>query len=165
MMGVGHRQVKTYDLPLMRYDPGEALPPSLSAWADTASSKHPGAPSLRYLINAPLFPLGPMDLVPVSLKLNPTDPTAHVHGVALAVERRLEFHDPPLGTRSLTDDTSLSSTTNLLNRGQSPQSPKSTSKMATFLVASAEATDFHRDENGTYAKTVTLQVPTQKSTR
>ena len=161
MTGVGHRKVTTYDLPLMRYDLGQALPPSPGVWADAGPSKSSGTPALRYLINTPPFPLGPLDLVPVSLKLHPSDPAASVHAVAVAVERRLEFKDAQLGPRALGEDSARSSATSLVDRGE----PFVPAKTLTFLVASTEATDVSRGENGVYAKTVTLQVPMQKSTR
>jgi hypothetical protein len=155
LTGVGHRQVKTYDLPLMRYDPGEPLPLAPSKWSRAGRSKQS---SVSYVINTPPFALGPMDLVPVSLKLNPSDPATSVHSIALVVERRLEFNNPPFGS----DDTSLSSTTNLVTHSN-PPSPSS--KTSAFLVTSSEATDVPRDENGIYVRTLTLQVPPQKSTR
>lgn len=159
MTGVGHRQVKTYDLSLMRYDPGEPLPPSPSVWCNVGRSKRS---SLRYIINTPPFPLGPMDLVPVALKLHPSNPATTVHSIALAVERRLEFNNPPVGTKAIADDTSLSSTTNLIDHPQ-PTSPSP--KTNTFLITSAEVTDVPRDEDGMYIRTVTLQIPTPKSSR
>lgn len=163
MRGVGHRQIKTYDLTLMRYDPGDPLPPSPSVWCHVrARSKQS---SLRYVINTPPFPLGPMDLVPITLKLNPSNPATTVHSIAVAVERRLEFNNLPFGSKTDVDDKgdadgrSFSSTTALADRSQSHP------KTATFLITSAEATDVPRDENGMFISTMTLQVPAPKSTR
>ncbi|KAF8579502.1 hypothetical protein K439DRAFT_1637986 [Ramaria rubella] len=166
MTGVGHRQVKTYDLPLMRYDAGEPrVVPEQTGWAHAGLPKHPGSPALRYSLNTPPCPLGPMDLVPVALKLSPIDPACTIHSIALAVERRLEFHNPPLGTRAPADDTSLSSTTNLIDRRPPSPAPKApTPKVSTSLITSAQATDVPRDEDGVYTRTVTLQIPAQKST-
>ena len=162
MRGVGHRQIKTYDLTLMRYDPGDPLPPSPSVWCHVrARSKQS---SLRYVINTPPFPLGPMDLVPITLKLNPSNPATMVHSIAVAVERRLEFNNLPFGSKTDVDKgdadgRSFSSTTALADRSQSHP------KTATFLITSAEATDVPRDENGMFISTMTLQVPAPKSTR
>lgn len=153
LTGVGHRQIKTYDLPLMRYDRGESLPPSPSVWSHVGRSKRS---SLRHVINTPPFPLGPMDLVPVALKLHPSDPSTRVHSIALAVERRLEFNG--IGPRSLSDDVSLSSTTHLVDR-------MSPTKTNVFLVTSAEVNNLSCDDDGIYSRTVTLQIPAQKSSR
>ncbi|KAF8528213.1 hypothetical protein BU17DRAFT_39117 [Hysterangium stoloniferum] len=164
MTGLGSRQVKTYDLPLMRYDAGEPLPLAPSTWAQVGSSKSPT--SLRYIINTPPFSLGPLELLPVSLKLSPSGPTASVHSVELAIERRLEFNHFPRDVASI----DLNSTTNLVERP--PPSPKSSSsstfssssKVNTSIIASVDASDIPRDEKtGLFMKTVTLQIPAQKS--
>ncbi|KAF8491665.1 hypothetical protein JB92DRAFT_3128294 [Gautieria morchelliformis] len=96
------------------------------------------------MITTPLFTLGTMDLVPVSLKLTLTLPLAYTQGsIALVVEHRLEVNNPPF--RSI--DASLSSTTNLAGSNSNPLSPSS--KTSTSLVTSSKTTqaDVARDEN------------------
>jgi hypothetical protein len=100
----------------------------------------------RQFINTLPFTLGPMDLVSVSSKLNPSEPATSAHSIALVVERRLEFSIPPFGSVD-------ASTKNLVDHSN----PPSPSSKTSWLVTSGELTDVPRDENGIYMRTVTLQ--------
>ncbi|KAF5365610.1 hypothetical protein D9758_003182 [Tetrapyrgos nigripes] len=99
--GVGSRQIKHAELPLVRYD----LPPHLPLPNDTfpiispsdfiRQTSHTRAPPIRYCIHAPKTPIGPADLVSIQICLLPTQPIISIRGATVVIERRLHLHDSP----------------------------------------------------------------------
>jgi hypothetical protein len=112
--GVGSRQTKHYDLSLVRYD----LPPSSPSYfihptpcqleAQTTQQR---APVIRYRIDTPPEPIGPLDLVSIPIHLYPIEPAVSIRSASLIVERRIQIIDsnappsPPQHTVSLTPPT------------------------------------------------------------
>ncbi|TFK55225.1 hypothetical protein OE88DRAFT_1653971 [Heliocybe sulcata] len=115
--GIGARQLKYFELPLVRYDVPSplisalSLPPLLTPTvssptpsSSSASPSHPllachqAAPSklktgpIRYTIDVPGSAIGPEDLVSVGVWLGVEDGVS-VKSVDLAIERRIEIRD------------------------------------------------------------------------
>ncbi|GJJ11946.1 hypothetical protein Clacol_006184 [Clathrus columnatus] len=160
--GVGVRLVKTQDIPLIRYDSGQDLPPQPpNKWRKVSLPSHPRSPSiLKYIINTPPFPLAPLDYVPVTLKLA-LPQGIDVVSIALSIERRLTFkssHD------AVYDDVSFQSTTNLIQpRLASQPSSKASSTTVLTSVTHTIATSDRKPEDVSYNRTITLQIPQAKS--
>ncbi|TFK42948.1 hypothetical protein BDQ12DRAFT_677063 [Crucibulum laeve] len=92
--GVGSRQIKHFELPLIRYD----LPPPLPSSRvpepplNQITNKH-RAPRIRYSINSPTAPVGPLDLVPIPIHLLPVDQGVSIRSASVIVERRIQLND------------------------------------------------------------------------
>ncbi|KII89040.1 hypothetical protein PLICRDRAFT_160086 [Plicaturopsis crispa FD-325 SS-3] len=106
--GVGSRQTKYFELPLIRYDlpplPPPPSPEPSSSRLDSQTSK-PRAPPIRYRVSVPTTPVGPLDLVSVPIFLRPLDPAVTVRSASLIVERRLQLRQtntPPSPTSPAT---------------------------------------------------------------
>jgi hypothetical protein len=103
MTGVGSRSVKHSEIALIRYDlPRSLMPPfsPSSSHLDSQTSK-PQAPVIRYRMILPSMPVGPLDLVSVSLAVRPVDPAVSIRSASLIVERRTQLNrvnstPPPL---------------------------------------------------------------------
>jgi hypothetical protein len=97
--GVGSRQVKHFQLPLVRYDLPEQIPisPSPEPLLSHTTSK-PRMPRLRYSVDSPPNPIGPNDLVSIPIHLQPIDPAVSIRAVNVIIERRIQFLDNPNGT-------------------------------------------------------------------
>ncbi|KLO10700.1 hypothetical protein SCHPADRAFT_892161 [Schizopora paradoxa] len=95
IFGVGTRIVRSYELPLIRYDartPTRTPPlPSPDRFLTVAPPSSNRVPLVRYQILTPTHPVGPMDIVTIPLTLIPLDPHVHVRSVSLLVERRIEL--------------------------------------------------------------------------
>ncbi|KAG8217553.1 hypothetical protein J3R82DRAFT_5704 [Butyriboletus roseoflavus] len=95
---VGSRQIKHFELPLVRYDapislsPPTPLTPSSSSNLILSRSKSRGPP-LRYCILVPPNPIGPLDIVSVQLIVQPLDPSLSIRSASAFVERRIHFND------------------------------------------------------------------------
>lgn len=95
---VGSRQIKHFELPLVRYDapaslsPPTPLTPSSSSYMALLSSKSRGPP-LRYHILVPPNPIGPLDIVSVQLIVQPLDSSVSIRSASAFVERRIHFND------------------------------------------------------------------------
>ncbi|KAF8968358.1 hypothetical protein BDZ97DRAFT_1916196 [Flammula alnicola] len=123
VMGVGSRQVRHFELPLVRYDL-PPLPPSISSpdlWLDQEINK-PRAPRIRYTINSPKVPVGPLDLVSIPIHLQPLDPGVSIRSASVIVERRIILHDitqPPTPSASTSSNSSHTPVTLQLNPSSS----------------------------------------------
>ncbi|KAF9246476.1 hypothetical protein BU15DRAFT_70561 [Melanogaster broomeanus] len=99
--GVGWRQVKHFELPLVRYDipatlsPPTPLTPSSSSYFTSLTPKSRG-PTLRYRVLIPPNPIGPLDIVSVQLNVQPLDPSVSIRSASALVERRIHINDLPL---------------------------------------------------------------------
>ncbi|ESK93020.1 hypothetical protein Moror_8923 [Moniliophthora roreri MCA 2997] len=116
--GIGSRQTKYVDLPLIRFDVPPNLPPYQTSLHDVEpklnrETSKPRGPRISYCINAPKFPIGPTDLVSVPIHVLPIDPGVSVRSATLVVERRI-----------------------LLNEAATPTSPVSFPPPSTLMVNS-----------------------------
>lgn len=95
---IGCRQIRHFELPLMRYDapislsPPTPLTPPSSSHVALLNSKSRGPP-LRYRILVPPNPIGPLDIVSVQLVVQPLDPSVSIRSASAFVERRIRFSD------------------------------------------------------------------------
>ncbi|KAI0340586.1 hypothetical protein BDW22DRAFT_383736 [Trametopsis cervina] len=106
---VGSRIMKSFDLLLIRYDLPPPLPdvhpPLVAASQHAASSSEsplpvlsyatskPRAPVLQYNISTPSYPIGPSDLLFISVFIRPLDRTVSIRSASVLVERRIELYD------------------------------------------------------------------------
>ncbi|KAF7322828.1 hypothetical protein HMN09_00062200 [Mycena chlorophos] len=92
--GVGSRLVKHSELPLVRYDLPRSVSPSSSKLLLTHDISHPHLPPIRYTVDAPQSPIGPLDLVSIPIQLQPA-PNAPVtfRSASVIVERRLTLKE------------------------------------------------------------------------
>ncbi|KAI0928355.1 hypothetical protein AcW1_005625 [Taiwanofungus camphoratus] len=142
MAGVGSRLVRHFDLALIRYDaPSHSHsslipPPSAPPHALHLQTNKPRAPVIRYNISTPTHPIGPSDIVFVSLFLQPLDPGVSIRSATLVVERRIEIHhtsalsptsptSPDFAAYDVPTPSSSSSHLSPTNRSESPSSPLS----------------------------------------
>lgn len=90
---VGSRQLKHYDLPFIRYDlpPWPSTPPSPPYLGSQTTKAR--APTIRYHVSVPTTPVGPQDLVSVSLSLQPIEHSVSIRSASLIVERRIQFNE------------------------------------------------------------------------
>ncbi|KAJ7905320.1 hypothetical protein B0H14DRAFT_2327083, partial [Mycena olivaceomarginata] len=99
ILGVGSRQIKHSELPLLRFGLPPTYVPSTPVAKPILDSEisHPHAPTIRYSVNSPTTPTGPLDLVsiPIHLLPSPRDPTVVFRSASVIVERRMRFLDPP----------------------------------------------------------------------
>lgn len=92
--GVGSRQVKHFELPLVRYDlPAHKFPLSLPDPYLSQTTNKPRAPRIQYSIDVPTAAIGPSDLVSIPIHLQPMDPSVSVRSASVAVERRIQLLD------------------------------------------------------------------------
>ncbi|KJA20222.1 hypothetical protein HYPSUDRAFT_111166, partial [Hypholoma sublateritium FD-334 SS-4] len=90
IVGVGARQVRHFELPLVRYD---LPPPRPLAPPQQHETAKPRAPRIRYSIHPPTGPIGPQDLVSIPIHLQPLDHAVSVRSASVIVERRIVLHD------------------------------------------------------------------------
>ncbi|KAF8810155.1 hypothetical protein BYT27DRAFT_7092656 [Phlegmacium glaucopus] len=92
--GVGVRQIRHFELPLVRYDVPiySSITPHGPPLLNQQTNK-PRAPRIRYSINSPQVPIGPLDLVPISIHLLPVDHGVSIRSASVIVERRIQLHD------------------------------------------------------------------------
>jgi hypothetical protein len=98
---IGSRQIKHFELPLVRYDlpPHQPTPPPFPPIFLHQTTK-PRAPRLRYCINPPTSPIGPLDLVSIPVFVLPMDEGVAVRSATVIIERRIVLnettgHAPP----------------------------------------------------------------------
>ncbi|KAJ6455751.1 hypothetical protein C8R45DRAFT_586733 [Mycena sanguinolenta] len=100
ILGVGSRQIKHSELPLLRfglpyaYEPSTPIAkPILHSEISHAHTKQP----IRYSVGCPTTPIGPLDLVSIPIHLLPGDSDRNVvfRSASVIVERRMRFMDPP----------------------------------------------------------------------
>ncbi|KAG6821182.1 hypothetical protein H0H93_005402 [Arthromyces matolae] len=92
---VGSRQVKHFELPLVRFDlpPYEPTPPSPARPLLLHQTTKPKAPRIRYTIDAPTYPVGPLDIISIPVHLMPTDDGVTIRSATVMIERRIQLHE------------------------------------------------------------------------
>ncbi|KDQ33567.1 hypothetical protein PLEOSDRAFT_48198 [Pleurotus ostreatus PC15] len=93
--GVGAKQVKHSELPLIRYDLPEHISPRPSQplpFLELQTNK-PRTPRIRYCVKTPSSPIGPMDLVPIGVHLSPVDPSVTIRSASVIIERRIQLNE------------------------------------------------------------------------
>ncbi|KAG6841661.1 hypothetical protein C0991_008299 [Blastosporella zonata] len=95
LTAVGSRQVKHFELPLVRFDlpPYEPSPPSPAKPLLLHQTTKPKAPRIRYSIDAPTFPIGPLDIVSIPVHLLPLDEGVIVRSATVMIERRIQLNE------------------------------------------------------------------------
>lgn len=131
--GVGSRQIKHFELPLVRYDlPAQIpLPPLPDPFLSQITSK-PRAPRIRYSINTPTHAIGPNDLVSIPIHLQPTDPAVSIRSANVVIERRIQLLDNSSATPPQSSPTAPSL----------PSSSRSPSPSQTEFLVSASSSVF-----------------------
>ncbi|KAI6150724.1 hypothetical protein BKA82DRAFT_992965 [Pisolithus tinctorius] len=114
--GVGSRQVKYFELPLIRYNLPIHSSPSIlapSPWHTThlSTSRSRGVP-LRYCILVPPNPIGPLDIVTIQLTVQPPDQSVSIRSASALVERRIYFSEIPSISHPSTESIPASSFSN-----------------------------------------------------
>jgi len=154
--GVGSRQIRHFELPLVRYDlpPFSNVSPSPEPPLSQETNK-PRSPRIRYSVHPPKSPIGPLDLVSVPIHLHPLDRTVAVRNASIVIERRIVLHDlPPNSAAALTLQPSLSSSS--LTRSSS-LNPNPSSLPRSPNAYSPSFQDSEHDSNSTSS---TLSIPT-----
>ncbi|KDN49447.1 hypothetical protein RSAG8_02149, partial [Rhizoctonia solani AG-8 WAC10335] len=188
--GIGNRQVKCFDVNLVRYSK-----PSISQRPLAASSLQPSQQPAQCEFQFPRRPAAPLDPIPLSLRIQPS-PGVSLQRVTFALERRIDFMDstPTPSTSHLASSSTLarsgsresspglepySSTVALLpgspNQSPTPSCRRSSSTAAEYaksveaVLASTEVTDIptptlsEKDKDTPYSVSALLQVPIPKS--
>lgn len=180
IVGVGSRQVRHFELPLVRYDLPPARPLQPPQQQETTK---PRAPRIRYSIHPPTTPIGPQDLVSIPIHLQPLDHAVAIRSASVIVERRIVLHDiaphqqpPPTDYLELASEPASSSsslptvTPNSIFPSEStpllpsPSPTPASAKIIVNPIAGVESSgSFARDARGIWSKTLTLQWPAPKS--
>ena len=127
--GIGARQIRHFELPFIRYDVPIYSPitPPTPPLLNLQTNK-PRAPRIRYSIHSPQIPIGPHDLVSVSIHLLPVDHGVSIRSTSVIVERRIQLHDQ---TPCISGSTSIPQTT-----------PRSTSSSPKLLNTSCSKSPY-----------------------
>ncbi|GLB35364.1 hypothetical protein LshimejAT787_0209290 [Lyophyllum shimeji] len=137
--GVGSRQIKHFELPLIRYDlpPFDPTPPSPSRDRLLHQTTKPKAPRIRYAITVPAAPVGPLDIVSVHVSLLPMDEGVSIRTATVMVERRIQLNDTT-GNISSPDTPSSPYPISSSSKRSSPRpSPSSSPSSQSFLPSSS----------------------------
>jgi hypothetical protein len=86
--------MKHFDLPFIRYDipPHPSTPSSPPSYL-TCQTNKPRSPTIRYRLSVPTTPIGPLDLVSITISLQPIDPAVSIRSASLIIERRIQLHE------------------------------------------------------------------------
>jgi hypothetical protein len=128
--GIGARQIRHFELPFIRYDVPIYSPitPPTPPLLNLQTNK-PRAPRIRYSIHSPRIPIGPQDLVSVSVHLLPVDHGVSIRSTNVIVERRIQLHDqtPCVSGSSSVPQTPITPRSTSSSPKQLPSSPYSSS--------------------------------------
>jgi hypothetical protein len=129
--GVGSRNIKHFELPLIRFDLPQNASSSLSSQLQLGlQTNKPRAPRIRYSLITPAYPVGPLDLVSILFRLQPQDSHVSIRSASVIIERRIELNDvsaPPSPHPTGTVTVTLESNSQSSSRAGSiaPDSPNS----------------------------------------
>lgn len=141
--GVGSRQIRHFELPLVRYDlpPFASITPSPEPLLSQEINK-PRLPRIRYSIHPPTSPIGPMDLVPIPIHLHPLESGVSIRSASVIVERRITLRDVPQQSSSSSPNTPMlhpSTSSSSLNKSFPLKKSPSYSQLQLSSSASASA--------------------------
>ncbi|KAF7363291.1 hypothetical protein MSAN_00984300 [Mycena sanguinolenta] len=150
ILGVGSRQIKHSELPLLRFGLPYAYEPSTPIAKPILHSEisHPHTKQpIRYSVGCPTTPIGPLDLVSIPIHLLPSDSDRNVvfRSASVIVERRMQFLNPPSPPATPTVNTSPTSPAlPSLQSSSSLPIPQRTPSTSSFLSysPSKEASSF-----------------------
>ncbi|KAJ7738502.1 hypothetical protein DFH07DRAFT_701570, partial [Mycena maculata] len=115
ILGVGSRQIKHSELPLLRFGLPSLHEPSTPLARPILDSEisHTHCPTIRYSVNSPTTPVGPLDLVSISIHLLSSEPDVSFRSASVIVERRMRLMDlaSPPSTPTLPSNSSHTLTT------------------------------------------------------
>lgn len=141
--GVGCRQVKHFELPLIRYDLPTQIPlPSLPDPFLSQVTCKPRAPRIRYSIDTPTNAIGPNDLVSIPIHLQPVDLTVSIRSASVIVERRIQLLD---NSSVLPSQPSPTSSSIIPSRSSSPTQTEFLASVSSTSVFSNAQTAPHID--------------------
>ncbi|KAH6919042.1 hypothetical protein BKA70DRAFT_1249102 [Coprinopsis sp. MPI-PUGE-AT-0042] len=123
--GVGSRQVRHFEIPLVRYDVPRplALPEPREMVLDQTTSK-PRVPRIRYCMRMPSAPIGPLDLVSIPLHMQPVDQGVSIRSASVTIERRIQLHDMSTApTPSLSSSHGSTSNSSATRQQLTPSTP------------------------------------------
>ncbi|KAJ7470583.1 hypothetical protein FB451DRAFT_1254184 [Mycena latifolia] len=157
MLGVGSRQMKHSELPLLRFGQLPAYEPSIPIARPILDCEvsHPDCPPIRYSVNSPTRPIGPLDLVSIQIHLLPSDPGVSFRSASFIIERRMQFMDPasPPSTPTLLSNTSpISHTPPSSHSSCSLPIPQRTSSSLSYSPSSS-----YSESSSQASSSVTLQ--------
>ncbi|KAJ7046603.1 hypothetical protein C8F04DRAFT_877543, partial [Mycena alexandri] len=167
ILGVGSRQIKHSELPLLRF----GLPPALEPFTPvagpsllTSEISHPHCPPIRYSINSPTTPIGPLDLVSIPIHLLPSDPSVSFRSASVVVERRMQFMDPtsPPSTPTLSLMSSSAITIPSPPSSSSLPIPQRTSSSSSSLMSYSPASSY-KEPSTHLSSSTTLQASDSRS--
>ncbi|RDB24068.1 hypothetical protein Hypma_008762 [Hypsizygus marmoreus] len=136
--GVGSRQIKHFELPLIRFDlpPHRPTPSTPLRHHLQQQTTKPKAPRLRYYINAPTTPIGPLDIVSIPVHLLPVDDGISIRSTTVMIERRIQLYETaghPHQQDTLASPQPIASSSNSSPRTSPSSSPASHSYSPTSL--------------------------------
>ncbi|KAL0947100.1 hypothetical protein HGRIS_013238 [Hohenbuehelia grisea] len=162
--GVGNRQYKYVELPLIRHDVPPHSRPRSTPYPPTLDQQtdKPRAPRIRYCVKAPSSPVGPLDLVPVSIYMLPVDSDVSIRNASVVVERRIELFQTDCSTGSSSSLSSQTATpqphSNSLPPSSFPASVSASSSPHTWPPSSSHNissdSDYHHSSSTLVASSV-----------
>ncbi|KAJ7694189.1 hypothetical protein B0H17DRAFT_1058115 [Mycena rosella] len=159
ILGVGSRQIKHSELPLLRFDhPPEPSPSSFTTIGQPildSEVSHPNCPPIRYSINSPTAPVGPLDLVSIPIHLLPRDPGVSFRSASVIVERRMRLMDPPSPPSTPTILSNMPTTLQAPSPSGSLPIPQRTSSSSSSLSYSPSSS--YTDSSSQLSSSATLQ--------
>lgn len=154
--------MKHSELPLLRFGQPLNYEPSTSVARPMlhCETSHPNCPPIRYSVNSPTTPIGPLDLVSIQIHLLPSDPGVSFRSASAIIERRMRFMDPaspPSTPTPLTNTSSLPHASPFASSQQSsslpiPQRTSSSSSSLSYSPSSS-----HSDSSSQFSSSATLQ--------
>ncbi|KAJ7172655.1 hypothetical protein C8R46DRAFT_159992 [Mycena filopes] len=145
ILGVGSRQIKHSELPLLRFDLSPPVEPVVGPPLLTSQISHAHLPSIRYAVNSPTTPIGPLDLVSIPIHLLPSDPNVSFRSANVIVERRIHFMDAttsPPSTPTLPPITSSAVTIPSPPSYSSLPIPQRTSSSSSSLISYSPSSSY-----------------------
>ncbi|KAG6919977.1 hypothetical protein DXG01_013326 [Tephrocybe rancida] len=151
---VGSRQVKHFELPLVRFDlPAyEPPPPSPTKPLLLHQTTKPKAPRIRYSIDDPVLPIGPLDIVSIPVHLLPVDEGVTIRSATVMIERRIQLNETDNSLHFPDTPTSpypIPSSSN-------PSSPRASPSSSSSSKASTPSSSYHEPVPSTFSGVETV---------
>ncbi|KAF8212418.1 hypothetical protein K438DRAFT_1958157 [Mycena galopus ATCC 62051] len=166
ILGVGSRQIKHSELPLLRFGLPHAYEPSTPIPKPVLDSEisHPHSAPIRYSVNSPTTPIGPLDLVSIPIHLLPSDPSLVFRSASVIIERRLRLMDPPSPPTTPTVPSPTSALPSLHSSSSLPI-PQRTSSSSSFLASYSPASSYKESSSSSsyLSSSATLQPSDSRS--